>query len=258
MISIDGRGEDGLYRYAYAPGMFRKRPDRIKGIAGSLDSKKIVVVDGSIGAGPGIVRVMAESGAHTLFAGPDHVTVDLQLRKLIGSPLPVDGIALDQAEGELLYSVLEPVPYAVVVNPSRLMMTPGDGIGPQEAVSFAEAAAVAMRDAGRTGSIVLVTGIDHDSPAAAAVAFLDSEMRRLARDVAANGIRVNAVAPGYVAVNRRGNPVASRVAPLGHSSVHPVEVGKAAWVLVNDNLSGGVTGATLTVDRGASLSRVEL
>jgi NAD(P)-dependent dehydrogenase (short-subunit alcohol dehydrogenase family) len=157
-----------------------------------------------------------------------------------------------------LQSVLEPVPYAVVVNPTRLTMDAGDGIGPQDAVSYAETATVTMRDAGRTGSVVLVTGIDHDGPAAATIAFLDSEMRRLARNMATNGIRVNAVAPGHVAVNRRGNPVSSRVAPLGHSSIHPVEVGKAAWMLVNEDLSGGITGATLTVDRGASLSRVEL
>lgn len=236
--------------------MLRRRPDRIRGIAGSLDSKKILVVDGSAGAGPGIVRVIAESGAHTTFAGPDHVAVDLLLRKLAGTPSPVAGISLDQAGPEALDEALETTLHAVVVNPSRLMLD-DDGIGPQDTVRFAKTAAEKMRDTGRTGSVVFVTGIDQQGVAASAIAYLRSEMERLARDVATNGIRVNAVAPGHVAVNRRGNPVSSRVAPLGHSSIHPVEVGKVVWMLVNDDLSSGVTGATVTVDRGASLVRAE-
>lgn len=238
--------------------MFRKRPDRIKGIAGSLDSKRALVVDGSVGAGPGIVRVIAESGASTTFAGPDHVAVDLLLPKLKDAPLPVVGIPLEQPGFDALEEFLDQMPYAVVVNPSSMDLDGEDGFGPRAAARLARIAAEKMRDAGHTGCIVFVTGIDQRGPAASAIAFLRSEMEQLARDVAANGIRVNAVAPGHVAVNRRGKPVSSRVAPLGHSSIHPVEVGKAAWMLINDDLSDGITGATITVDRGASLIRVEL
>ena len=238
--------------------MFRKRPDRIKGIAGSLDSKRALVVDGSAGAGPGIVRVIAESGANTSFAGPDHVAVDLLLPKLNDTPLPVVGIPLEQHGLDALDESLDRIPFAVVVNPSSLDLDEENGFGPQDAVNLAKTAAARMRDAGRTGCVVFVTGIDQHGPTASAIAFVQSEMEQLARDVATNGIRVTAVAPGLVAVNRRGKPVSSRVAPLGHSTIHPVEVGKAVWMLINDDLSGGITGATITVDRGASLIRAEL
>ena len=82
-------------------------------------------------------------------------------------------------------------------------------------------------------------------------------MQRLAREDAPNGIRVSAVAPGQVGTHRRNRPIVSRVAPLGHASVHPVEVGKAAWFLINEDLSAGITGTTIKVDRGATLLRPE-
>ena len=82
-------------------------------------------------------------------------------------------------------------------------------------------------------------------------------MENLAAEYAPNGIRVNAVAPGPVGANRRDNPLSSRATPLGHVTVHPVEVGKAVWFLVNDELSAAMTGTTLKIDRGASLLRPE-
>ena len=110
-----------------------------------------------------------------------------------------------------------------------------------------------MRDSGRIGAIVVIAAIASAREEAAGSAYLRTETARLARSFAPNGIRINTVAVGHVASNRRGNAVASRSAPLGHVSVHPVEVGKAVWFLVNDDLSGGFSGAELTLDRGASL-----
>ena len=43
--------------------LFRKGPDQIRGVAGSLDGRHIVVADGTAGPGPGIVRVVADAGA---------------------------------------------------------------------------------------------------------------------------------------------------------------------------------------------------
>jgi NAD(P)-dependent dehydrogenase (short-subunit alcohol dehydrogenase family) len=122
-------------------------------------------------------------------------------------------------------------------------------------VTLAESAAAQMRDGGRTGAIAVIAVVDSAREEAAGSAYLRAEARRLARLFSPNGIRINTVVVGHVAKNRRGQPVASRSAPLGHVSVHPVEVGKAVWFLLNDDLSAGVTGAELTLDRGVSLLR---
>lgn len=244
--------------------IFRKRPDRIRGIAGSLEATTVLVVDGSAGPGPGIVRVAAESGARVILAGPDRVSIDLQVRPLANAPGNVVAVvtaAADSTEQTKLLEGTSGVPDVVVVNPTTFALDPdpetASRFRPQQCVAMAQSAATAMQDRGHTGSIVFVTEIDRQGATASASAYLKTEMRRLAAAVAPNGIRVNAVAVGHVAVNRRGHVVANRTAPLGHSSLHPVEVGKAAWFLMNDELSAGITGTTLVIDRGAALARPE-
>jgi NAD(P)-dependent dehydrogenase (short-subunit alcohol dehydrogenase family) len=248
--------------------LFRKRPDKIRGIAGSLDGKTVLVVDGTAGGGPGVVRVAAEAGAATLFAGPDNVAIDLQLRPLANTPGAVIGV-VSAADTDLdrtrLLATSERFPDTVVVNATSLTLecSPQGGttdrseIDPQSSVALARMATAGMQDRGLAGAIVFLTQIEHSGPSPAATSYLHSEMEQLARQVAANGIRVNAVAAGHIAVNRRGNVVSSRAAPLGHSSLHPVEIGKAAWFLMNDDLSAGITGTVLRIDRGASLLRPE-
>jgi enoyl-[acyl-carrier-protein] reductase (NADH) len=247
--------------------LFRRRPDRIRGIAGSLEGRTVLVADGCAGAAAGVVRVAAEAGAQTIMAAADHVAVDLQLRKLANTPGEVIGVATNSASGDRwdgLISAGERFPDAVVVNPATVTLkdrpaeedAPAE-LGPHGAVELARFAAAGMRDRGLTGAIVYLIEIERFDPAAAASAYLQATMKQLAAEVASNGIRVNAIATGDVAVNRRDHVVSSRTAPLGHVSLHPVEIGKAAWFLINDDLSGGITGTVLKVDRGASLIRPE-
>jgi len=249
--------------------LFRKRPDKIRGVAGSLEGKAVLVADGTIGPGPGIVRVLAEAGARVVFSGPDSVSVDLQLRGLGHTPHKVEGTVTTASTEDERHRLLESAGNAldaVVVNPADMTGTesthdaasevaPAPALAPHDAIALARLAVDNMRHGGREGSVVFVTGIDRGGPTAAALAVLHAEMEGLARRVASNGIRVNAVAPGHVAVNQRGHVLSSRVGPLGHVSVHPVEVGKAVWFLVNEQLSSGATGTTIKIDRGASLLR---
>ncbi len=198
----------------------------------------------------------AAAGAHTTLASPDRVAIDLQLRKLEDSPRQVEKRVVGSATDiDRLVNGEAPLPDGLVVNPSHFALDSDTVFSPQQAVLVAGAVTRGIRDAGRLGSVVFLTTIRHASVDSSGAAYLLAEMERLAHDVAANGIRVNAVATGQVAVNRRGKPISSRSSPLGHVSLHPVEVGKAVWFLLNEDLSGGITGATLTVDRGASLLR---
>lgn len=240
--------------------IFRNKADKIRGVAGSLDGNIVLVADGTSGAGPGIARVFAEAGAAVAIAGSDPASIDVQLHHLGSTPIQAIAVpghtGTDADRQQLIANAPGPID-SLILNAAHHSLTDTPGMGPLGIVALAKLVATRMQDRGHAGNIVFITGIDRAGPETPAMTLLASEMIELARLLAPNAIRVNAVVPGEIGVNRRGNPLPNRVSPLGHVSVHPVEVGKAAWFLANDQLSGGITGATLKVDRGASLLRPE-
>jgi NAD(P)-dependent dehydrogenase (short-subunit alcohol dehydrogenase family) len=204
--------------------MFGKRADHIRGV-------------------PGLIRVMAESGAFVLAAAVDHAMLDVTIGKITTPPHPITAIPE-------LYPLPEHID-DLIVNPPL----PADLQSSQSAIELAEAVATDMQNRGHPGTIVFVTPIERTGPGGSIAAFLRGEMENLAARLAPNAIRVNAVATGPVGSTRRGQPQSHRATPLGHVTVHPVDVGKAVWFLVNSGLSAAVTGTTLRVDRGAAVVR---
>jgi hypothetical protein len=220
--------------------------------------KRLLVADSATPTGTGVAQVAAAAGSDIVVASADGVAIDLLLRELTNSPGVIEGAAPDTAWLIEQLGRWPRPPDGVVVCPSSWYLGSGEGtagLSPAAAAELAESAAAQMRDRGRTGAVAVVAVVDSAREEAAGSAYLRAEARRLARLFSPNGIRINTVVVGHVAKNRRGQPVASRSAPLGHVSVHPVEVGKAVWFLLNDDLSAGVTGAELTLDRGVSLLR---
>jgi len=136
----------------------------------------------------------------------------------------------------------------------------------------ARAAAAAMQAAGTGGAIVNITSIEsttvvaiskpHGQPHyAASKGGLLMVTKVLARDLAADGIRVNAVAPGVVATPMAeraggGDPeLAARTAgriPLGRLA-RPEEIAAAAAFLLSDDASY-ITGTELVVDGGYTVA----
>ena len=92
-----------------------------------------------------------------------------------------------------------------------------------------------------------------DALYSASKAAVGMVVRELAAELASARIRVNAIAPGWVASGDDGGPVAHRLTPLYKTSIPPAFIGKAAVFLAADSLSGHTTGSVLTVDGGASL-----
>ncbi len=79
-------------------------------------------------------------------------------------------------------------------------------------------------------------------------------IRELAVELAPHRIRVNGIAPGYVALDRRKRPVRHRYTLLHGTAVDPAHIGRAAVYLSSDYFSKHTTGTVLTIDGGLSLN----
>ncbi|MFN0151721.1 MAG: SDR family NAD(P)-dependent oxidoreductase [bacterium] len=128
-------------------------------------------------------------------------------------------------------------------------------IGPMHLTRLAVEAMIAAR---RAGSIIFLSSIHQETPRcipsySASKAAIGMLVKELAIDLAPHAIRVNAVAPGYVAVDDRGRALAHAPTPLGARAVTPAAVASAVAFLASDRLSPSTTGATLTIDGGLSL-----
>ncbi|HMV32718.1 MAG TPA: SDR family oxidoreductase [Gemmatimonadales bacterium] len=83
-------------------------------------------------------------------------------------------------------------------------------------------------------------------------AAIEHLVQELAVSLAPHGIRVNGIAPGYVAPDSAGGPLPHDIGLLYHSTVPASFVGRAAVVLACETLSAHTTGTTLVVDSGVS------
>ena len=135
------------------------------------------------------------------------------------------------------------------------------GVDVRGAFLLSVAAAEQMRHGGG-GAIVNVTSVHERIPRpgfalyASAKAALGMLTRALALELAADGIRVNAVAPGAIATERNVEARAlSPEVPFGRPG-RPEEVAAAVSFLVGDDASY-VTGESLLVDGGMALQVVQ-
>jgi NAD(P)-dependent dehydrogenase (short-subunit alcohol dehydrogenase family) len=108
------------------------------------------------------------------------------------------------------------------------------------------------------GSILFITSI-HESVTSRWLHYSSSKaalrmiIKELAMDLAKHGIRVNGIAPGWVAEDEHGNTRNFSYAPLYGSSINPCYIGRAAVYLSSEYFSKFTTGTVLTVDAGLSL-----
>jgi 3-oxoacyl-[acyl-carrier protein] reductase len=118
---------------------------------------------------------------------------------------------------------------------------------------------LAASDAGRVvvlSSAIALVGFAGDSAYGAAKAGLVGLVRSLAKELGADGVTVNAVAPGFIHTDMTAEvPERSRERMLRRTALRrfgdPEDVAKAVRFLAVDG--GYVTGQTLTVDGGFSL-----
>lgn len=108
------------------------------------------------------------------------------------------------------------------------------------------------------GSIIFITSIHQFTTMripsySASKAALGAIVEELAVDLSGYKIRVNGIAPGWVAEDFNGNSLDHPYTLLHQSSINPKYIGRAAVYLSSDYFSHFTTGTILKVDGGLSL-----
>ena len=110
-----------------------------------------------------------------------------------------------------------------------------------------------------SGNIIFISSIHQWIPVGCAgysssKAAIGAIIQELAIELAPHSIRVNGIAPGWVAVDESGLPTSDRRGQLHQTSIPPQYIGRAAVYLAADYFSQYTTGTVLKVDTGLSLT----
>lgn len=230
-----------------------------------------------VGAGPNIglaiARELASEGASLLLTNNASTALEAVVTALHSEGWNARSMVTDVSDPDSVPNLLRTLD-AADITPDLLVLNAGmhsarwtapreemdrvfstNLLGPMD---LARRVAERMQDRRVQGSIVFVSSIHSSSilgdwSYTGSKAALEMMCRELALHLAPSGIRVNAVAPGWVALGPDGSPRPHRHTPLYRSSVPPACIGKAVSFLADSALSGYTTGTTLTVDGGLSL-----
>jgi len=243
-----------------------------------LDGKNALVTGAGRNIGRAIACEMAAQGASVYFTDLDERMVKKLGADLTGAGLAARGFVSDirnQKAIDLLCDELdrEGVSIDILVNNVgtegagfRMDVDPLDRenlrdlfdtnlFGP---VELTRHVVNDMSRSRRGGSLIFITsihqwvirGIPGYSASKGAIGML---VKELAMKLAPNGIRVNGIAPGYVALGSKGKPVKHPFSPLHGTTIDPQYIGRAAVYLGSDYFSRHTTGSILKVDGGLSL-----
>jgi len=245
----------------------------------SPSPRRILVTGGGSGIGFAIARRLARAGDHVVLASRDAGRVDAACRILVDEGCWCSAHACDVRDPDAVAHLFDAAGDldVLVNNAAGNFVCPSIDLSPNgfRAVvesslhgSFFCSQALARQTIARGCSGVILnlvatyawTGAPGVAHSAAAKAGLVALTKTLAREWAPHGIRVNALAPGFVATDSaRANILTDPEAEermrsliaLGRFADEDEIAAAAAW-LVSDEASY-CTGAVLTVDGGRSL-----
>ncbi|WP_030517498.1 SDR family NAD(P)-dependent oxidoreductase [Nocardia sp. NRRL WC-3656] len=251
---------------------------------------RVVIVSGASGGGIGtaVTRRIAEAGARVIAVGRSRDKLDADIAPLAAQGLPIVPVAADAATDEGIATVLDHARAAEgdlygLVNiaggaaPATWMpatrVTRADWRALLEwnletMFFFSQAVAAELRSRGLPGSIVSLSSISGMNAAPFHIAYgtakaaLVATTRTLAAELALDGIRVNAVAPGVTATPASGTYVGAdperdrRAIAMGRRARPDEQAGPILFLL--SELSSYITGQTVLVDGGLNLKWTHL
>lgn len=251
---------------------------------------RVVIVSGASGGGIGtaVARQIAEAGAQVIAVGRSADKLDKDIAPLVEQGLAITPVAADAATDEGIATVLaqarraEGQLYGLVniaggAAPATWMpatrVTRADWRSLLEwnletMFFFSQAVAAELKANGTTGSIVSLSSISGMNTApfhigyGTAKAALVAATRTMAAELALDGIRVNAVAPGVTATPASGTYVGEdpdrdrRAIAMGRRARPEEQAGPILFLL--SEMAGYITGQTVLVDGGLNLKWTHL
>ena len=255
---------------------------------------RIVVVSGAGGGGIGttVTRMAAEAGATVVAVSRSKANLDEHVGPLAARGLSVVSVSADASTDDGVAAVLDQVRTVASKTGARLygLVNVAGGAAPatwmpstrvtredwralfaanlETAFFMSQAVAAEIRNNGGPGSLVSISSISGMNTAPYHIAYGTAKAavvamtRTMAVELALDGIRVNAVAPGVTetaasATYVDADPERDRTAIAMGRRGTPEEQAGAILFLLSD-LSGYITGQTLLVDGGLNLKWTHL
>ena len=240
----------------------------------SLDGRRVLVTGASSGLGRHFAQTLAAAGAEVLVAARREAPLQALVETIQASGGRARAFALDVTSRDDVCRVLDAVgPLDVLVNnagvsDSQPLLDCDDGswdrvldTNLKGAWTVAQESARRMVAAGQGGSLINVTSILASrvagavGPYLAAKAGLAHLTRAMALELARHGIRVNALAPGYVMTDLNeaflasdaGQKLRARIPSRRFSQ--PADLDGALLLLASD-AGRGMSGSEVVVDGG--------
>ena len=238
-----------------------------------LTGKRALVTGASSGIGLACAAALADAGAHVVCAARRTGPISEVVEALAGAGLSAEALTLDQTEIKQLDDVFQ-TPFDVVLNSAGLARhsaaietTPEDfdavmAINLRSAFFLSSAAARALIDAGRPGSIIHISsqmgqvgGIDR-AVYCASKHGLEGMVKSMAIEWGKAGIRINTIGPTFIRTPLTQptfeNPerLAWIMDKIKLPRVGEVEDIMGAAVFLASDASAMVTGTSLLIDGG--------